>query len=235
MNRNSRSSWHASGRIRSFLNDLKEAGVRASLNEDSLREYSLKIKLLTGEELTVYHSPKKNTYKIDLRQVKNSFLLGRIKEIWHGESARPGEGYHIYVDGSHLAGKTGYGAVILKDNSPVARLSGPVDTDDGERTRQVAGEIEAVIKALDWSLQRNIRKVSIHYDYEGLRCWAEGVWRAKLPITSSYRKRVSSSGIDISWVKVDAHSGNRWNEEADLLAKKGAGEAAGLPKQGELF
>ncbi|NLB34324.1 MAG: ribonuclease H [Elusimicrobia bacterium] len=230
-----KNSWHRSKRIKEFLKDLKEAGVEASLKEDSFRDYSLKIKLSTGEELTVYHSPKKNTYKIDLRQVKHSFLLERLKEIWHGESARPGKGYHIYVDGSCLADKIGYGAVVLKDNSPVAHLSGPVDAKTAGNTRQVAGEIEAVIKALEWARDKKISKVSIYYDYEGLRSWALGLWKAKLPLTSSYRDKVASSGIDIKWVKVDAHTGNRWNEEADRLAKKGASKANEFSGQGELF
>lgn len=228
-------SWHNSERINKFLEDLNDSGISALLKKNSFREYSLKITLSTGEDLVVYHSPKKNTYKIDLRQVPSGFVLEKIKEIWHGDSASPGEGYHIYADGSFIGGKIGYGAVILKDNKPLARLSGPVKEAEGGGTRQVAGEIAAVRESIEWVLSKKVRQVTIHYDYEGLRCWAEGSWRAKLSLTSSYRDFIKTSGVKINWVKVDAHTGNRWNDEADKLAKKGASSASGIPLQPELF
>ena len=131
--------------------------------------------------------------------------------------------YEIYVDGSHINGATGYGAVILKDGRMVDELCGPVDSVEVASTRQVAGELVAVKEALKWCVQHSISEVSIYFDYLGIEKWAAGEWKTNQPLTKDYARFVRECPIKIRWRKVNSHSGDRWNDRADALAKKGAG------------
>ncbi|MCK5521147.1 MAG: ribonuclease H, partial [Candidatus Marinimicrobia bacterium] len=65
-----------------------------------------------------------------------------------------------------------------------------------------------------------IKEFSLFFDYTGIRDWAEKNWRAKNEYTQAYRDFMEKfKDIKIHWEKVAAHSGNRWNERADELAK----------------
>ena len=59
--------------------------------------------------------------------------------------------YHIYVDGSKLNGIVGYGVVILKDGEVIEEINGIVPDCDVQGTNQVAGELYAVRKAIEWN------------------------------------------------------------------------------------
>jgi hypothetical protein len=62
----------------------------------------------------------------------------------------------------------------------------------------------------------------LFYDYKGIEKWATGEWRAKKPVTQAYAQESSEWSIVIHWHKVESHTGNRWNDYADQLAKRGA-------------
>jgi viroplasmin and RNaseH domain-containing protein len=129
------------------------------------------------------------------------------------------------VDGSHINGATGYGAVILKDGEVIEELSGAVTDSSLAETRQVAGELRAVEEALSWCKRNGVNEVSIFYDYDGIEKWATGAWKTNQALTQGYARAVRSSPIRIRWRKVTSHTGDRWNDRADLLAKRGAGTA----------
>jgi ribonuclease HI len=131
--------------------------------------------------------------------------------------------FEIYVDGSFINGATGFGAVILENGKVVDELSGAVDASKVNGTRQVAGELAAVKEALNWCLEHSVKEVSIYYDYLGIEKWPTGQWKTKQPLTKEYARFVRECPIKIHWRKVDSHTGNRWNDRADLLAKQGAG------------
>jgi ribonuclease HI len=135
----------------------------------------------------------------------------------------PGPRYEIYVDGSFIDGSTGYGAVILKNGTVIDELSGPVDASEVNGTRQVAGELIAVKEALNWCTKNSVDEVDIYYDYLGIDKWATGKWKTNQPLTKNYAQFVRECPIRIHWHKVDSHTGDRWNDRADALAKKGAG------------
>ena len=131
--------------------------------------------------------------------------------------------YEIYVDGSFINGATGYGAVILKQGSVVDELFGAVAAAEVSNTRQVAGELIAVKESLKWCREHSIDEVSIYYDYLGIEKWATAQWKTNQPLTKEYARFVQECPIKIHWSKVASHTGNRWNDRADALAKKGAG------------
>jgi len=131
--------------------------------------------------------------------------------------------FEIYVDGSFINGATGYGAVVLENGKVVDQLSGAVDASEVNETRQVAGELVAVKKALNWCCEHSVDEVSIYYDYLGIEKWATRQWKTNQPLTKDYARFVGECPIKIHWHKVDSHTGNRWNDRADALAKQGAG------------
>lgn len=85
--------------------------------------------------------------------------------------------------------------------------------------RNVAGEVFAVTELLNFCIENQETEVTIHYDYEGLEKWATGAWKTNKQLTQEYKQFVKDCGIKINWVKVQGHSGDKWNEYADKLAK----------------
>ena len=67
----------------------------------------------------------------------------------------------------------------------------------------------------------------IYYDYEGIEKWATHQWKANKEGTKNYQRFIDQSKeiIDIHFIKVLAHSGDFYNERADLIAKKAVGIA----------
>ena len=141
--------------------------------------------------------------------------------------------FEIYVDGSFINGATGYGAVVLEDGKVVDELSGVVDASEVNETRQVAGELVAVKEALNWCREHSVDEVSIYYDYLGIEKWATRQWKTNQPLTKDYARFVAECPIRIHWHKVDSHTGNRWNDRADALAKLGAGSRQAAVGEGD--
>jgi ribonuclease H-related protein len=125
-----------------------------------------------------------------------------------------------YVDGSYKDGKTSWAAVIVKNGELQTEFSGLLDEQTVAGTRQVAGEVKAVEEVLTWCKNQKISSIKIFYDYMGIECWAKGTWKANLPLTQAYRDFVRSSGIRVEWVKVKSHSGIKYNEQVDKLARR---------------
>jgi ribonuclease HI len=130
--------------------------------------------------------------------------------------------HQIYVDGSMLNESVGYGVVILKNGEVLKEIHGTVPDPYVQGTNQIAGELFAVRKAIEWCRLNSVSEVSIFYDCEGIRKWAVGEWRTKHPLTQEYAEFVRNSGIMIDWHKVDSHTGDVWNDKADELAKAGS-------------
>jgi len=105
----------------------------------------------------------------------------------------------------------------------VDELFGAVAAAEVSNTRQVAGELIAVKESLKWCREHSIDEVSIYYDYLGIEKWATAQWKTNQPLTKEYARFVQECPIKIHWRKVASHTGNRWNDRADALAKKGAG------------
>ena len=129
----------------------------------------------------------------------------------------------IYVDGSYSesCNLASFGYIILKDNNEIYRHYGIVDNPNVIEMRNVAGELAGVISALNWAKDNDITEVIIFYDYEGIEKWITGEWKTKKENTILYKKFIEEirNKIDVIFIKVKAHSGNKYNELADTLAK----------------
>ncbi|MBE9478877.1 MAG: hypothetical protein IMY80_02845 [Chloroflexi bacterium] len=94
----------------------------------------------------------------------------------------------------------------------------------------MAGELRAVQEAIAWCREHSVAEVSLFYDYEGIEKWATGEWRANKPATRAYARMAQDWPIVVHWHKVESHTGNRWNDHADQLAKRGASQRQQVPQ-----
>ncbi len=127
-----------------------------------------------------------------------------------------------YVDGAWVDGGVGYGFVILDRSSIIAERSESVPKGPWADSRQVGGELLAMMAVLAWCEERSVPEITVFYDYEGIRSWAVGEWKANKEITRTYVGEMRRCSVKVRWVKVKSHSGDRYNDRVDRLAKDGA-------------
>ena len=234
----------------SIYNSLEPKFVNAGLEPEIalIRDYMLKIKVSENDralgKLIIDYSPKKQSYNFrrdsDLSEEQFTRiieLLGQSDKLKEKSvpSVKPSKkqksvvpeiavstSYYAYVDGSFIEGSTGYGAVILKEGKIAAELSGKVDSEEAFASRQVGGEIRAVIEVLEWCKKEKVKEITIFYDFQNIEKWATGEFRTNTPMTQAYKDYIDNCGISIIWQKVDSHTGVELNDRADELAKNGA-------------
>lgn len=130
---------------------------------------------------------------------------------------------HIWVDGACLPHgdkpmQFGWAYLILDGQRELHRASGHDVPAEARRHRNVAGEIQAVLHALAWCRDHGIATATIYVDYQGLASWVQGTWKTNTPFTQSYVERVRAFGMNLTWQKVRAHSGDPYNDIVDHLA-----------------
>jgi ribonuclease HI len=208
-------------KAQAFVEYLRDNGLSAHIKADGFRDYSAKVLIDTRGAINLYTNEKETSFTIKLNELLDRTLAEEIETHWRaflqGQSQQVA-GYQAYVDGSYRDGRVSFGAIILKDGTEAHRISGQVT--EGVETRQVAGEITAVIRVLEWCAAQGISEIEIFYDYDGLAQWATGAWRQNSVLTKQYARSVAESPTKIRWQKVKSHSGNSWNEAADTLARR---------------
>ncbi len=127
-----------------------------------------------------------------------------------------------YVDGSFcLDTRTySYGVVILTTEGKET-FSGREDNKELAQMRNVAGELKGAMFAMDYAIKKGKDILYIYYDYKGIEDWAKGNWKTNKDGTKEYKKYYDSieDRLQVVFIKVRAHSGIEYNEEADKLAK----------------
>lgn len=139
-----------------------------------------------------------------------------------------------YVDGSFDAkiGKYAFGCVILTPEGEIIRRFGNGDNPQSMALRNVTGEMLGAMYAVKWCHKYGYSAIEICYDYMGIEMWATGGWKAKNELTQKYASFMREHGrkLSISFCKIAAHTGDKYNEEADQLAKTGLVEGNGIPE-----
>lgn len=132
-----------------------------------------------------------------------------------------------FVDGSFdvKSGSYGFGCVILDPEQKLTRLNGKADKAEAATARNVAGELLATMTAVKYAAEHSYKKLTVYHDYEGIEKWYNGKWKAQSFVAVAYLEFVRKyrSFVSVSFVKVEAHTGNTLNEEADRLAKSALG------------
>lgn len=126
---------------------------------------------------------------------------------------------HIYVDGSYRSGITSYAVIILDRDKKLIETfqKSMVDTFG---SHNVTGEIMGAIVGIKYAYDRN-QSVKIYHDYSGISNWYNKSWKANTEIAKYYLEAVKDfRQHDIYFEKVKGHTGDKYNELADRLAKR---------------
>lgn len=135
----------------------------------------------------------------------------------------------IYTDGSFNKSIPAYGwgfIAVLPDGNiytefDVGKTEGLIPQ------KNVAGEMVAAMKAVQWAGLHGFKAVELRYDYAGVGNWPLGIQRVSGGNTYAayYRDWMQKMGkvIEIQYVQIPGHSGDWYNEKADELARKGCG------------
>lgn len=134
-----------------------------------------------------------------------------------------------YVDGSFnlSTGVYGYGGVLLCRDGSIRPLQGHGRDETLRTMRNVAGEIHGSMAAIQAATDAGIASITIFYDYMGIEMWANGQWKTNKEGTRAYKAFIEAirPRIEIRFQKVAAHTGVRFNELVDQLAKASVGIA----------
>mgnify|MGYP001047559120 CR=1 FL=1 len=175
----------------------------------------------------------------ETRQEAEAYLNGEnggIQNQASGQSDKiPADRQLIaYVDGSfsRQIRRYSFGCVLITPDGEIIRESGSDNQPKSLALRNVAGEMLGAMYAVQWAQTNGYLAVDIRYDYAGIEQWATHGWQAKNELTQKYAEYMNRCGeqIAITFTKIAAHTGDRYNEEADRLAKEALTEKDGIPK-----
>lgn len=146
----------------------------------------------------------------------------RLLEIFEKEP----DALVAYVDGSYNVadGSFSYGMVLIHggiEQSFCQRF----EDEELATMRNVAGEIKGAEAAMRYAVAHGFSKLYIYHDYEGIARWCKGEWKANKDGTKAYKAYYDSicDILQVMFVKVAAHTGDKYNEIADKLAKQALG------------
>lgn len=156
------------------------------------------------------------------------FLNEAGNALKKADNTYPGDCLHVYVDGSYNATSSqySYGMVAVKSEVVLHIESGAFKSDSTKNIRQIAGELEGAVKGAQYALYIGESKVVIFHDYVGICYHATGFWERKEESSKEYYKKMQAlmnSGLEIIFVKVDAHTGDLFNELVDEKCKEKLG------------
>ena len=156
-----------------------------------------------------------------------SYLKEEKEEKEDEQTVNKGRTLTAYVDGSFSKKRNLYGSggVLLENNEIISQFCFPGYNSEYLPMNNVAGEIQAAKAAVKFAINHNYDTVDIYYDYTGIKEWVVGNWDTNRTATGNYKKYMTeaSKSITINFYKVEAHTGNKYNEMADKLAKKAVG------------
>lgn len=130
-----------------------------------------------------------------------------------------------YVDGSFdITQKAySYGCILLYQGQRKEMSKAFFNTEDVSM-RNVAGELEGAMAAMEYCEKNHISKLHLYYDYQGIESWATGEWKRNKPGTIRYKTFYDSlQKVEVVFHKVKGHSGVELNEAVDQLAKAALG------------
>ncbi|MHB8074862.1 ribonuclease H1 domain-containing protein [Desulfosporosinus fructosivorans] len=130
--------------------------------------------------------------------------------------------YEVYTDGSFVNGRYSYGYAFIKDGEVVFESNGVGEDLEAASMRNVAGELAAVQHAVEKAKTLNAR-ILIYHDYSGISHWVNGDWQAKNKFTQAYVAFMKAHHGLYEFKKVAGHSGDRFNDYVDRLAKEALG------------
>lgn len=122
----------------------------------------------------------------------------------------------IYTDGAYSPSRDrgGIAFVVVKDGVKIYKFLQMIPTNATNNRMEILSVIEACL----WALKRNYKKITIYSDSMYVigtmtKSWAKNknfdLWQTLEKVTSK---------LDIKWVHIKGHSGNKYNTICDYLA-----------------
>lgn len=156
------------------------------------------------------------------RKEAEIYLSGNVEPVIESDKSKEAD-ITIYVDGSFDVATNvyGYGCVVIKKDGSIEQYYGAGNNPECVLLRNVAGEMLAAMSAVRYAIRSGCKSVNICYDYSGIEMWAIGAWKANNDLTLKYSTSMKEwqDEIAISFQKVAAHTGEKYNEMVDKLAK----------------
>lgn len=131
-----------------------------------------------------------------------------------------------YVDGSYDSKTKRFSCgVVMFHAGNEQHFSESFDDAELAEMHNVAGEIKGAEKAMQFCLENGVKSLTIYHDYEGVAKWCIGEWQARKTGTKAYKTfyNLASEKVQIQFIKVKGHSGDKYNDLADQLAKEALG------------
>lgn len=156
----------------------------------------------------------------------NKYLEDANKLLKKDKDEYPKELLHIYVDGSFSAldEKYSYGVVAVRNNV-IEHIEGKAHKAKGT-IRQIAGELQGAVKALEYAKSIGEKHIVLFHDYIGICYHATGIWARNDESSKEYYEKMNgffNEGIKVTFVKVDSHTGDLYNELVDEKCKESLG------------
>lgn len=132
-----------------------------------------------------------------------------------------------YSDGSFIKKSQtySYGAVVLWDNKEY-HFSKRFRDDDLTSMWNVSGELNGAKRVMLFAFANNITYLTLYHDYEGIAKWAKNEWTSKNQEALDYIDFCNKikEKVDLKFIWVKGHSGDKYNDLADMLAAEASFE-----------
>lgn len=131
---------------------------------------------------------------------------------------------NIYIDGSYNRYKEmfSYGMVVYRHKTSQEFYAGKSCAKNSVHLNNVAGELLGAKKALEYCVSNKIKKLNLYFDYDGIQKICTGEYTVtSTGIAKDYKEmyiRVHNK-MQINFVQIKSHSGNKFHDRADKLAK----------------
>lgn len=135
----------------------------------------------------------------------------------------------VYIDGTRKDDKIGFGVVLVQKGT-VTQFSGQTDGEMGN----ISGELSALLFTLHLLKRLGIKSANIVYDYDGIYKWISGEYKARTKEQQDYRdfakEFTKSNELQLFYYNCKSHSGNKFNDLADRVAKQSLVDGKFYPK-----
>ncbi len=81
-----------------------------------------------------------------------------------------------------------YGFLVVKNDEILYEDNGVGYDKEAIALRNVSGEVEGAMKAIEYAIENGYKDIVLCYDYQGIESWALGTWKRNNRITQNYNE-----------------------------------------------